>query len=508
MVNGVGQDSVHYHRLGFPGSFRCSTGAYKDEVKDKLHSTLSFELSSLEAIMENNNCSLCSLALSSIITRYSLEDLRSRMRNWGRILRWESRSPRCPWQPYQLSFTIDSRTQKIEDERDRFSFYLFEDSIPLSDENHPIGRIIENNGGQISQTIMQTWFTKCETFHRGICIPSTNAPPMVHDGLAGNDKLDQFYVIDVGLRRIVAAPPRCRYITLSYVWGQSKFPSLPWESFLNLDQDPERRSDCQSYLPLDDIWEEIPNTIQDAAKVVKVVGETYLWVDSLCIAQDHPVEKTCMIEIMDQIFAKAICCIVAGSGKDADTGLGGLHPGSRHSAQIVRKIKGYNLVMARPPVGVADPDQLWRTRGWTFQEQELSPCILYFISDHAYCVCRCANWSEDLTECANTIGSVRHAWQEDYERTKPQHSLFLSQYANAVAEYTPRSLTFPQDKIAAFAGFLNKYARKYSTRTCWGLPMNDFTHALLWVCDATKRIGEGFGPFIPDEQPHNSDFLT
>lgn len=510
MLDGVADARKSYRRLGFPGSFSCSIDPYKDEIKDKLHFTLYFVLCSLEAMLKNKDCSLCSFALSSITTRYSLEDLHSRMSegDWGQPLQWESRSPRCPWQPYQLSLTIRFRTQKIEDEGDGFGFYLLEDSVAKGDEARPIGRIIENNGGQVSQTTMQTWFTKCGTFHRGICVPSTNAPPMIHDDLKDDDKLDQFYVIDVGLHRVVAAPPRCCYITLSYVWGRSKFPSLPWERMLNVNRDPGRRSDSQSYLPLVDIWEEIPKTIRDAAMVVKLLGVTYLWVDSLCIAQDYPAEKTRMIEKMDQIYAKAMYCIVAGSGKDADAGLGGLHPGSRHSEQTVGNVKGYNFVSARPPIGVVDRYQPWRSRGWTFQEQKLSSNLLYFVSDHAYHVCRCATWSEDLTDGANTIGLVRHAWQENYDRTKPQNSLFLSQYADAVAEYTLRSLTFPQDKIAAFAGFLNDYAKKCGTKTCWGLPMNDFTHALLWVGSAQKQIGEGFGAFINNEKPRNSGFPT
>ncbi|MCJ1356989.1 MAG: hypothetical protein MMC33_006985 [Icmadophila ericetorum] len=413
MPDSMGNSPPH---LGFPGSVRCGMDPYKVEIKDKLHSTLYFDLCSLEAMIKSKDCSLCSLALSSITT---LAGDNARNGNPGAL---NAR----PWQLYQLSFTISFRTQKIEDKEDRFAFYLLEESVATGDEARPIGRIIENEDGQVSQSTTQTWFTECETFHQDICVPSTNVPPVVHDDLKDDYKFDKIYVID----------------------------------------DAERRSDGQSYLPLDDLWEDIPNTLRDAAMVAKLLGKKHLWVDSLCIVQGCPAEEARMIEKMDQMYAKAVYCIVARSGKDADAGLGGLYPGPRHSEQIVGKVKGYKLVLARPPVGVADGYQLWRTRGWTFQEEKLSPRLVYFISDHAYHVCRCATWSEDLTEGSNTIGPVRYAWQENYDKTKPDQSLFLSQYGAAVAEYTPRSLTFPQDKIAAFAGFLNNCANIHSTRTC------------------------------------------
>ena len=428
--------------------------------------------------------------------------------DWAYPLEWESQSPRHPWQPYQRNFTIRFQTQRTQDEGDRFTFYLLEHSAAKGDEARPIGRFIQNNGDQVSHSTMKTWFTKCETFHQGICVPFANAAPMIHDDHGDNDKLDLFYVIDVRWHRVVAAPQRCRYITLSYVWGQSKFPSLPWESIINANQHSERRSDSQSYLPLTDLWEELPKTVRDAATVVELLGENYLWVDSLCIAQNYPAEKARMIEKMDQIYAGAIYCIVAESGKDANAGLSGLHPGSRKCKQIVGKVKGYKLLSATPPVNVAGRYEPWRTRAWTFQEGKLSPRLLHFISGHVYHVCRCTTWSEDLTEGTDAIGSMGYAWQKNHDKTRPQRSLFISQYAEAVAEYTPRSLTFPQDKVAAFAGFLNNYAKIRDTETYWGLPAKDFTHALLWLGSARKRIGEGFGAFITDDGPRINGFPT
>ena len=51
-----------YRRLGFPGTFGRSRDPYTDEIKDKLHNTFYFTLCSLETMMKNKDCAICSLA--------------------------------------------------------------------------------------------------------------------------------------------------------------------------------------------------------------------------------------------------------------------------------------------------------------------------------------------------------------------------------------------------------------------------------------------------------------
>lgn len=60
-------------------------------------------------------------------------------------------------------------------------------------------------------------------------------------------------VIDCFTRTIVGAPQACEYVALSYVWGTNQTVS-------SLDS-------------------ELPQTIEDAIKVVLALGRRYLWVD-------------------------------------------------------------------------------------------------------------------------------------------------------------------------------------------------------------------------------------
>jgi hypothetical protein len=68
---------------------------------------------------------------------------------------------------------------------------------------------------------------------------------------------------------VVKAPDSCRYVALSYVWGQTRFLLLTTENQPILE--------CPG--SLED--REIPRTIREALSLTKMLGERYPWVDAL-----------------------------------------------------------------------------------------------------------------------------------------------------------------------------------------------------------------------------------
>ena len=68
----------------------------------------------------------------------------------------------------------------------------------------------------------------------------------------------------------------------------------------------------------------LPRTVRHAIALNRLLGETYLWVDRLCIVQDDESTKSAQINSMASIYADSYLTIVAAQGDDADAGLHGV----------------------------------------------------------------------------------------------------------------------------------------------------------------------------------------
>jgi hypothetical protein len=68
---------------------------------------------------------------------------------------------------------------------------------------------------------------------------------------------------------------------------------------------------------LDSSLSEIPTAILDAMKFVHLVGERFLWVDSLCLVQNDEMELDQCLTFMGTIYRNAVLTVVAASGRDA-----------------------------------------------------------------------------------------------------------------------------------------------------------------------------------------------
>lgn len=183
--------------------------------------------------------------------------------------------------------------------------------------------------------------------------------------------------VDVVSHKLVPITPLDRYVCLSYVWG-------------DLDLAVRRGS---FFGKADINMEELPRTIQDAITLVRNLGETYLWTDILCRDQSDDDDLNPQIGQMDLIFETALCTLVALDGRNADSGLPGVRPGSRKGIGYSVIIDGANLV-AGPhiPLDKVINDGYWRTRRWTAQEELLSRRCLFF-GDH-----------EVILHCRESIG--------------------------------------------------------------------------------------------------------
>jgi Heterokaryon incompatibility protein (HET) len=287
-----------------------------------------------------------------------------------------------------------------------------------------------------------------------------------------------------------------RYVALSYVWGRA-------EQFL-LTKNAETL--YRGERTLQQAWKYIPKTIQDSIKLVREIGERFLWVDAICIVQDDPEDQQAQIAGMGEIYANSILTICICCGEDANYGIPGIEPGTRQTRQVAG-IAG-NVLIGNDIHNSEDlRDVKWDTRGWTLQEKVLSQRKLQIYNT-------CVRWW-----CWHTITSedehCRHvAWKPETTHQgmyffKTEHDLVVSKiptnpnmdiYAFVVSDYTARYLTNQSDAESAIMGVLTAFEGLFRWKFVAGMPDTEMSAALLWapLGSSERRIDSKTGtPIFP-----------
>lgn len=172
---------------------------------------------------------------------------------------------------------------------------------------------------------LRQWIHDCETTHGVECEES-----LVHPDLLGAPK-DVFRAIDVNTMNIVEAPRNSRYVALSYLWGKNFNQLFTTSKNLPTLSKPGALEK-----------EKLPRTIKDSIQLTRMLGERYLWTDSLALLHDVGFQYH-----DDWVYARAALTVVAGSGKDANAGLPGVRKESRKFHQEIEEIRpGMRLMMS------------------------------------------------------------------------------------------------------------------------------------------------------------------
>ncbi|KAG6334287.1 hypothetical protein ID866_4802 [Astraeus odoratus] len=86
----------------------------------------------------------------------------------------------------------------------------------LEEDSHKVSRVTDYHGRRLKDTVdinlIMKWIHFCKTEHGDQC-------ESVWWTANDDDPPDFVRMIDVKQMALVRAPPRCRYVALSYVWG-------------------------------------------------------------------------------------------------------------------------------------------------------------------------------------------------------------------------------------------------------------------------------------------------
>jgi hypothetical protein len=299
------------------------------------------------------------------------------------------------------------------------------------------------------------------------------------------------FLIDTQNLCIVPSDTESPYFTLSYRWGQTTNAGLT-------------RDNVDALLRpggLHEIWHKISRVVREAIQLVAeldIYTQRYLWVDSLCILQDDQEHKHTQIRQMGAIYNRAAMTIIALSAVNADSAL--LVPqkqlcethkalGEVERRKRVRLVPDYRI-STRLMEQADRSDYVYRSRGWTFQEEKLSRRVLY-----------CTD-SGMLFRCRVLLSN--RPWYDDDWRTKAASettlkSEIIRQWLTIVTEYSKRQFTYPSDTLRGFAGIADTLKHPVSgeipLNVVCGVCLEWFPYSLYWKPEILK--GQKRHSFFP-----------
>ncbi|KAH9221718.1 heterokaryon incompatibility protein-domain-containing protein, partial [Leptodontidium sp. 2 PMI_412] len=286
------------------------------------------------------------------------------------------------------------------------------------------------------------------------------------------------------------------YAALSYCWGQQGQVTT---SAVNL----------QSYL--DGIAvKSLPQTIQDAIEIARNLAIPNLWVDSLCIIQDDPIDKATEIAQMPLVYSQAMLTIAASRSSNVHEGFLGDRfdifdlPGMDHIQLPYRCLDGTHEIITVFDAVSSFTEPLDK-RAWALQERFLSSRLLEF-------GCMQTRWTCQLKENAISADGYRGILDRGYDKLDHLSRTTLSLlrgdkitsteateefptdpyelWRELVEKYCDRELTLKSDRLSAISGLATRFADLFlDDQYCAGIWKSRLPRDLLWYT---------YSPYNPD----------
>ncbi|KAH8594602.1 heterokaryon incompatibility protein-domain-containing protein [Bisporella sp. PMI_857] len=453
-------------------------------------------LGTVDELLSRPQCALC----SSILHQLSLDHIREDPES-------EDLSPQTRAKVVSIKHTLSLHSGSSASNEPCLEFILLDDIstgiiISIMKRGSAIGTAILRrlepqmfHIQRINPSIISQWLNRCEEEHGESC----QEP---------NDGLDAMEIdlIEVETSRLIKATTAHRYVALSYVNGRFRGFETTIDTRESLSQEGSLLQQ-----------ETLSSVVRQALIFTMMIGEKYLWVDTLCIIQDDPQNKHDQIARMDEIYTRAVVTFVSLSGRGADEGLllslnndspsrniqlmwdgmldskGTTLEESTPISRLLQRIKKppsnqkVQIMYSPPP----SPDFIlpftrYQTRGWTFQEHILSSRIVFFSNWQIYARCRKNLAVEHMNQLDEDIVDTNPLNQITIPSEEGNIYKFV-QYCKIVRGYTLRNLSYKSDILNAFAGISRALERKMATPFRYGLPGQYFNQALFWM-PTSKQI--------------------
>lgn len=333
-------------------------------------------------------------------------------------------------------------------------------------------------------SLMKAHLVKCETScdHSLESPVSTFLPERLVDVRGTEPKVIQSSVLSYH------PPPigiDCRYLTLSYCWGDGTQLKLTKASALDL----------HTGFSLDDA----SGTQRDTIALARALGIPFVWIDALCIEQGDVDDWTRESSMMHKIYGHSyvtVCSLTSASCREGYL--------VREWPQVVVESEGGSYMiqawMCSPnlPDGTRLAEQCrvtsrWGRRAWTFQEEALSPRRIYFTRLGMQFSC------DNLNDvCKSTYASITSSLAGLALDDKDQSGALMmpsnlreaceAWYSEVVPSYSRRQVTNSADWLPALSGLAQRFAATLHSNPTQpkeleyvaGLWRSDLVSGLFW----------------------------
>ncbi|PVH72003.1 HET-domain-containing protein, partial [Cadophora sp. DSE1049] len=252
------------------------------------------------------------------------------------------------------------------------------------------------------------------------------------------------------------------YVALSHQWGKTSLLTTRTTTL----------NTRKSQIP----WPSLSQTFQDSITLTRLLGIRYLWIDSLCIIQDDPVDWEIESAKMADVYEKSYVTISANTSTGILLG-----------PSITRKYQSQQLETVEMN-GTAVP-----LRAWCFQERFLATRILHFTDSEV--VFECLSGCD--CECGGVLNEkyLKSRFASFMSRSgKPRGKYEMSMWDGWTAivnQYVRKDITYPIDILPALAGMASRVDCDELGRYVAGLWEKNLAQGIFWFAHVSSCDGVG-----------------
>ncbi|KAI1420106.1 hypothetical protein F5Y12DRAFT_792268 [Xylaria sp. FL1777] len=238
--------------------------------------------------------------------------------------------------------------------------------------------------------------------------------------------------------------------------------------------------------------ESLPRTFQDAVYIAYGLGLRYLWIDSLCIIQDDPLDWETESKLMEHVFSSAYCTIAASCSFGSGDGFLKPRPARRSvMMQGPQNSDAAYFVCETIDDFLQDVEKSeLNQRGWVLQERALSRRTIYFSERQSYWECGGGVRCETMTRMKNRKASF--LGDPNFPRSVDQFTkgLRIEIFQDLYERYSRLDLSYPSDRPLAIRGLESRLINTFGTSGGVGIFEIYLHRSLLWqrAGDTLKTI--------------------